>query len=320
MGTLRSTAGGVRLHRYERAALRTGSAPRRARGTARAVVAALILAWPCSGAAVMAGAAPDTPEARVDPNVAASPWAGVGSVVVNGRPFSGVVIGPRHVLTAAHVAGDPAHTRFRLNLGGEAADLIAVAKVHRHPSFKNFDPQHPRDDLAILVLAEDLPANVPRYALHRGDIEAGAVLTFVGYGASGHGDAGVSVGAKADVKRKGRSTTDAFVQDAFGIKRVFAFDFDGPGADNPMGGEGLGNGVESSFAGGDSGGPSFLCEGGIGDRCVGGRWLLAGINTFVSVPAGRTAKVSTFGTLGGGMVVSAYVDWIESVLKAGGEE
>ena len=165
-----------------------------------------------------------------------------------------------------------------------------------------------------------MPAGVPIYPLHHGDIDPGAVLTFVGYGASGHGDVGVSVGAKADVKRVGRNTADEFGQDVFGIKRVFVFDFDGPGADNLMGGEGLGNAAESSFAGGDSGGPSFLCEGGAGDQCAGGRWVVAGINTFVSTGAGRSAKPSTFGTLGGGMVVSAYVDWIESVLRAGVEE
>ena len=44
------------------------------------------------------------------------------------------------------------------------------------------------------------------------------------------------------------------------------------------------------------------------------------VNTFVSVTAGHSAKPSTFGSLGGGIVVSAYVDWIESVLRAGGEE
>ena len=100
----------------------------------------------------------------------------------------------------------------------------------------------------------------------------------------------------------------------FGIKRVFVFDFDGPGAPNQLGGEGLGNAVESTFAGGDSGSPSFLCEGGSGYECVGGRWVVAGINTFVTAPVGHAGKASTFGTLGGGMVVSAYVDWIESFL------
>jgi hypothetical protein len=280
----------------------------------------LTLGWSCRAAAIMAGAPPDSPAARVDPNTATSPWAGVGSVIVNGRPFSGVVVGRRHVLTAGHVPGDPPHTKFQLNLGGEAAHVIAVAKVYRHPAFKNFDPQHPRDDLAILVLAEDVPAGVPIYPLHRGDIDPGAVLTFVGYGASGHADVGVSVGAKADVKRVGRNTADEFGQDAFGIKRVFVFDFDGPGAGNLMGGEGLGNAAESSFAGGDSGSPSFLCDGGAGNQCAGGRWVLAGINTFVMTARGHSTKENTFGTLGGGMVVSAYVDWIDSVLRAGVEE
>ncbi len=268
----------------------------------------------------MAGVPPDSPAARVDPNTATSPWAGVVSVIVKGQTYSGVVIGPRHVLTAAHVAGDPQHTKVQLNLGGEAAHVIPVAKAYRHPSFKGFDPQHPRDDLAVLVLTEDVPAGAPIYPLHRGDIDRGAVLTFVGYGASGHGDLGVTVGARADVKRVGRNTADAFDEDAFGIKRVFVFDFDGPGADNLMGGAGLGNAVESSFATGDSGGPSFLCEGGAGDQCIGGRWVVAGINTFVSTTSKRSVRPSVFGTLGGGMVVSAYVDWIEGVLRGGGQE
>jgi hypothetical protein len=280
----------------------------------------LLLGWANGAAAIMAGAHPDSPEARIDSNVTGSPWAGVGSVIVNGSPYSGVVVGPRHVLTAAHVPGDAERTRFQLNFGGEATHVIAVARVHRHPGFKNFDPKRPRDDLAVLVLAEDIPAGVPIYPLHRGDIESGAVLAFVGYGASGHGDTGVTVGARASIKRVGRNTADAFGQDAFGIKRVFVFDFDGPGADNLMGAEGLGNAAESSFASGDSGGPSFLCEGGAGDRCVGGRWVVAGINTFVSTVAGQSAKIGTFGTLGGGMVVSAYVDWIDSVVGARGEE
>ena len=180
----------------------------------------------------MAGALPDSPEAHVDPNTATSPWAGVGSVIVNGSPYSGVVIGPRHVLTAAHVAGDPQHSGFSSTWAARPPHVMAVAKVHRHPSFKGFDPQHPRDDLAVLVLAEDVPAGAPIYPLHHGDIDPGTVITFVGYGASGHGDAGVSVGAKADVKRVGRNTADEFGQDGFGIKRVLVFDFDGPGAHN----------------------------------------------------------------------------------------
>jgi hypothetical protein len=274
----------------------------------------ICVSMPSRALAIMAGAPPDSPQARVDPNTADSPWAGVGSLIVNGSPYSGVVIGPLHVLTAAHVVSDPARARFRLNLGGSAAYTIAVRSVHRHPGFKNFDARHPRDDLAVVVLAEPVPKGVPIYPLHHGDITPGAVLTFVGYGASGHGDTGVTIGANPGVKRVGRNNADAFAQDAFGIKRAFVFDFDATGAENALGGQGLGNAQESSFAGGDSGGPSFLCEGGSGEDCAGGRWVVAGINTFVTGPRGQPAKVGVFGSLGGGMVVSAYVDWIEGVL------
>src|SRR5262245_28584890 len=49
----------------------------------------------------------DAPTQHVDPNSASSPFAGVGSIVVttadSDRLGSGAVIGPRYVLTAAHV-------------------------------------------------------------------------------------------------------------------------------------------------------------------------------------------------------------------------
>src|SRR5512134_1607005 len=73
---------------------RAGGAPRGLRVSS--VLFALALAWSEPAAAIMAGAPPDSPEAHVDPNTATSPWAGVGSVIVNGNPFSGAVIGPRH--------------------------------------------------------------------------------------------------------------------------------------------------------------------------------------------------------------------------------
>src|ERR1700761_8835214 len=69
--------------------------------------------------ALMAGESPDSPAARIDPNTADSPYAGVGAVVVGGQPLSGVLIASQYVLTAAHVVSgqSPSNIQFVLNLG-----------------------------------------------------------------------------------------------------------------------------------------------------------------------------------------------------------
>lgn len=260
--------------------------------------------------AVMAGAEPDSPSSRVDPNFAASTWASVGSVVHNGNPYSGVLITRYHVLTAAHVTGDdPAKVEFVLNAGGDAAHRLAVKAIHRHPEWKGFDPKKPNDDIAILELAEAAPAEIPIYPIVTGGLRLGMEFTAVGYGASGHGDTGVTVSSSSTVKRVGRNSVDKLIPDEQvpGRFEGFMFDFDGGGY-NFMGGEGLGNDVETTFAGGDSGGPSFI-------RAPGG-WALFGVNTFImTFPDGPT-KASTFGTGGGGMIVAAYKEWIEQVVRS----
>lgn len=267
-----------------------------------------------SAVAVMAGTEPDSPEQRVDPNFAVSTWASVGSVVVNNRPYSGVLLSRRHVLTAAHVAGsDPGALTFVLNVGGAATHRIRVAQIHRHPDWSGFDPKKPNDDIAVLVLATPAPPGIPIYPIGVGPVPPGTPFTAVGYGGSGHGDQGPTVSASETVKRVGGNTADAFLADDEGGKEIegFVFDFDGPGAPNALGGPGLGNEIETSFAGGDSGSPSFV-------RTARG-WVLFGINTFIfSFPDGPTA-LSTFGTGGGGVVVGAYRDWILQVARDTGE-
>jgi len=265
--------------------------------------------------AIMAGASPDSPSARVDPNTTTSPWAGVGSLIVNGGTFSAVAIGPRHVLTAAHVVGDPAHMRFQLNFGTDASHVIPVSHVYKHPGFTGFNAQKPMDDLAVVELSEVLPADVPIYPLHREDLSPGTEFVMVGYGASGTGDVGVTVGANAAVKRVGRNAVDLFGADQTGRKLVFLFDFDGGDGPNLMGGRTLGNDVETTFAVGDSGSPSFVCEHGFWANCWFGHWAVAGINTFVSAPKESSAKPGTFGTVGGGVLVAPYVDWIEHAMS-----
>lgn len=291
-----------------------GPGPRGRHGSARfAALTALCVGLPLLLAspvvpALMAGVEPDSPARRIDPNFASSSWACVGSVVVGGNPYSGVLITRRHVLTAAHVAGDPAQMQFVLNAGGDGSQQLAVKSVHRHPGWKGFDPKRPTDDLAILELAEPAHGDITIHPLATGTFTRGRAFVAVGYGASGHGDAGVTVGASSHVKRVGSNQADAFVTDPANGRVVgFLFDFDGPGSRNPLGGEGLGNERETTFATGDSGGPSFI-------RTASG-WALFGINTFIfSFPDGST-KGSTFGTGGGGVVVTAYREWIEQVLR-----
>ena len=283
-------------------------------GGAAIVAITALLAGAAPTHAIMAGAPPDSPAAHVDPNTTTSPWAGVGSLIVNGSPFSAVAIGPRHVLTAAHVVGDPAHMRFQLNFGTDESHVIAVSHVYKHPGFTGFNPQKPMDDLAVVELSEAVPANVPIYPLHHGDVSPGTEFVMVGYGASGTGDVGVTIGANAAVKRVGRNAVDLFGADQAGRKLVFLFDFDGGEEPNLMGGRTLGNDVETTFAVGDSGSPSFVCEHGFWANCWFGHWAIVGINTFVSAPKESSAKPGTFGTVGGGVLVAPYVDWIEHTM------
>src|SRR4029078_13330460 len=77
---------------------------------------------------------------------------------------------------------------------------------------------------------------------------------------------------------------------------VFRFDFDGPTGDGPSGGPRLGNRVETTFGPGDSGGPAFA------------GMILSGIDTFTQGDAPH------FGSMGGGVNVFPYREWINAIL------
>jgi len=264
--------------------------------------------------AIVAGAAPDSPAARVDPNTTTSPWAGVGSVRVNGGVFSGALIGRRYVLTAAHVVAGAAATsiRFNLNFGGALTHDIAAVARYVYPDYNGFSGSNPNNDIAIIELQEEVPASVPIYALQRSPLASGSVLRLVGYGASGSGDSGVTVAASASVKRVGRNRADQFRADdqGSGSQEVYYFDFDGGSAANYMGGTTLGNSVEATLAGGDSGAPAFVASGG---------WKLAGVNTFVGAFENGPTTAGVFGSAGGGQSVAAYAAWIDATI-AGAEQ
>lgn len=288
------------------------SAPLAARSWALALRLAcigLLAGVAAPAGAVMAGALPDTPALRVDANTAASPWNATVSVLVNGAHYSGVVIAPRFVLTAAHVVGSApaAQVQVRLNLDAPGT-LIAAAAVTRFPGHS-----FPYDDLAIVELVHDVPDAVSVPSILTQPPDAALTLTVLGHGGSGQGNDGSNwVNGSAAVKRRGNNALDV-VLDHFGSdtrrSTFYLFDFDGPSGNGSLGGPTLGNAVETTFAGGDSGGPAYAQ--------IGGSWRLVGINTFIAAAPGSTTAGSTFGNLGGGMLLSdsRFLNWIDQTTR-----
>ncbi len=267
------------------------------------------------------GAPPDSPAKRIDPNTTTSSWAGVGSLSVVGGSlaqregtYTAAALDVRHVITAAHVVAgrEAAELRFNLNYGSDLSHRIEAAAIVVHPDYKGFKPDARsgvvHDDVALVRLREALPFGVPFYPIRRVPVRPRTVITLVGYGASGDGITGRSVASSPAVKRVGRNVIDAAFRDNGGgdFAEAYPFDFDGPDAStNRLGGGSLGNDVEATVAGGDSGSPALVPG-------IQGRWQLVGVNTFV---APRSADNQRFGGLGGGVLLYPYADWVDSVLS-----
>ena len=289
---------------------RSGSLMPAPMALAVAVLLAAGAVMPQPAMAIMAGLSPDQPDSRIDPNLETSRWAGVGSVLYDANPYSGTVIGRRLVLTAAHAVGDrdPARIRFQLNLNGTPY-ITQASSVQVHPDFVNAGAV--KGDLAVIVLAADLPQSVPIYTLNRAAPVAGTDITLVGYGRSCRADGYGCVDPNASVKRSGRNIADIFYLpiapiDQSLVGKMFLYDFDATGVQSLTGGQSLGNAIETSSASGDSGGPAFLT--------ASSPPVIFGINTVQIGVSGR--QISTAGTLGGGVLVSAYADWIDGVIAS----
>jgi len=243
--------------------------------------------------------------AGVDLNTADSPWAGVGSLTVGGNTFTATVIAPGYVLTAAHVlaGSNPANVSFQLNAG--SAEVFSASQIYVSPLYTgstagnlSTDPTV-HADLAIIRLAGSTPIGVPSYGLYSGNVR-GQDLSFVSYAGS------------STVKQTGENMADMVYSNAAGLAQTYLFDFDGPdlstnrlGFNMPANGT-LGANREASFVGGDSGSSAFIQ--------VQGQWQLAGINTYQATFAVGPATSGAFGTGGGGVVVSSYAQWINSVI------
>ena len=256
-----------------------------------------------SAHALMAGVPPDSPARRVDANRPTSAWTSAVAVLVNGAVYSGVVVAPRYVLTAAHVTGGAAASAVSVQVNAEAVPVtLAATAIETFPG-----AAFPYDDLALIELAAAVPRTVHIPPIYRQPLLPGVVLTLVGYGASGDGESGATVAGAANVKRVGGNRIDAIRTTLPGSPHTslfYLFDFDGPTGNGPTGGPTLGNSVETGLAGGDSGSPAFAT--------LAGRTWLVGINNFVWTGAVTPPAPYGFGTGGGGMLLTdpRFIAWL----------
>jgi hypothetical protein len=290
------------------------------------------------------GSPPDSPAARVDPNVPTSPFSGVVSINIrySGQSYicSGTLVSKRDVISAGHCvdttgngtvidvsksfaqSGNDVRVVFNANSG--PTTLRTADAVYMNPFYQGFGncpaaaPPNSfclNDDISVIHLNQDAPANAKIYGVLAAQLSTGQLDTMVGYGVSGDGVGGYSVNPSFFVKRTGQNIMDLFdTNDEQGFsdsspREVWYADFDGNGQDTFCDYFGvctaqLANNVETMLGGGDSGGPSFYHAGN-------GDYYLMGNNTFsgnlFQSPNGQ------FGDYSGGILLSSYIPWLESV-------
>jgi hypothetical protein len=283
---------------------------------------------------ITSGALPDSPEAHVDSNTAASPFSGVVSIniryMVDGVRqsyiCSGALVGKRQVVSAGHCVDTDGNghvvditkagndVRVVFNSNGTFNALINASAVSMNKDYQGFNncPNGSlgcvNDDISVITLAQDAPASAKIYKLFAGEVGTGTHIMMAGYGTSGDGVNGYTVDPDFFVKRTGENYMDLFDGDdegKTGRPEVYYADFDGAGKDTfctefgvctPV----LPNNRESGIGGGDSGGPSFID--------MYGEMMLVANNTFSGWFDGQTK--GTFGTYFGGIVLGTYSNYL----------
>lgn len=236
---------------------------------------------------------------------------------------SGALLGDRFVLTAAHSV-DGTSTVSSTTVGFQTASgftQIAIDRVVLHPMYDlSIESGY---DIAVIKLAQDAPADAPRYGLYTASDELGKLGVKLGYGRTGYGGTGATT---ADGQRRvGLNTYDAtpaLFNSQFGHTMAehayLLYDFDSGLAQNDAWGQhggpaDLGFGAyEVNTTSGDSGGPTFIYDG--------SEWRIAGVTAWGvgldADPPDVTPSITdaSFGEISADSRVSSYATFVQSVV------
>ena len=208
-----------------------------------------------------------------------------------GSDGQGVLVAPRWVLTAAHVAQglSPYNARVGFAALAESGERdVVVDHVVMHPGF-SMEPGYPENDIALLRLAEPVTLIAPAKLYTKSD-EAGREVVLVGCGQTGDG----RTGARTD-DHTWRGATNR-VRTAEGNKLFFRFDQGDDATD-----------LEGFWGGGDSGSPCYILTDD-GPR-------LAGIGSHGD-DSSEDGLPGTYGDLDVSYRVSFFREWIEEAMAA----